>query len=105
MSTSQQVVSVNHTHTHTLLSSVVLAASASKHLQTSLSGLILTAPELLDEPLYDLGGGVGAVNPHTLGGHLLVARPVKVLVVEPHHPWTVLECSSFKTSQLNSIQI
>ena len=47
----------------------------------------MTAPELLHEPLYDLGGGVGAVDPHTLGGHLLVAGPVKVLVVEPHHPW------------------
>ena len=87
---------------HILLCNVDLAAS--EHLQlnwTSLSGVILTAPELLDEPLYDLCGGVGAVNPHTLGGHLLVARPVKVLVVEPHHPWTVLECSSFNTSQLN----
>ena len=46
----------------------------------------LVSPELLYQYLNDPGGIVSALNPHALGGHLLVRAAVQVLVIESHHP-------------------
>ena len=51
----------------------------------------LVSPELLYQYLNDPGGVVSALNPHTLGGHLLVCAAVQVLVIESHHPYKMTE--------------
>ena len=53
----------------------------------SVSSLLLSSPELLYKNLDDPSRIVSALNPHALGGHLLICAAIKMLVIESHNPW------------------